>query len=120
MYLMGLNRRKFLRIAAAGTAAAAFARNTLSVHLGMQTNAWPVDRNNFDSLLGVLSGIKAFGYEGFETGFANVLGQFEQPAPAKAKLASSGLRFFGVHIFLNEYDRDTNIAPSDLYDRVAA
>jgi hypothetical protein len=52
-----------------------FAHNRLEVKLGIQTNAWPINPHDFSSLLVILDKIKAYGYEGFETGFANVQSQ---------------------------------------------
>ena len=51
-----------------------------SVKLGCQTNAWRIDPNNFDSLLEVLRQIKELGFDGFETGYRNVQGQFANAA----------------------------------------
>jgi inosose dehydratase len=113
-------RRDFLKAGVIlATGPRMIARSALNVHLGCQTNAWPVDARDFSSVLGVIRKLKAWGYEGFETGFANVQGQFEHAAEAKAKIAALGTRFFGVHIFLQEYDTSTRIAPADLYERIA-
>jgi inosose dehydratase len=115
-----MSRRALLRFATAFAAQDALARNRFDVHLGVQTNAWPVDPHDFSSLLAVLAKIKAYGYEGFETGFANVQDQFDSAAQSKEKIAATGLSFFGCHIFLGKYDPETNIAPEALYKRVAA
>jgi sugar phosphate isomerase/epimerase len=112
-----MRRRDILKLMAA--APTLLARNSLGVNLGIQTNAWPIDPRDFSSLLAVLTKIKAYNYEGFETGFANVQGQFDHAAEAKASLDATGLRFFGVHIFLGKYDPETHIASADLYQRVA-
>jgi len=92
------------------------------VKIGCQTNAWRIDPGNFDSLLDVLGKLKQLGYEGFETGFRNVQGQFGSKADrsaARAKIEKTGLKFFGCHIFLEEYDPKTRIAPMDLIQKVA-
>jgi sugar phosphate isomerase/epimerase len=89
------------------------------VTLGCQTNAWPVDARQFDSLVSVLQKIRALGFAGFETGFRNLLSQAEHPEAARHTIESTGLQFFGVHIFLSEYDTRTHIAPAELYDKVA-
>jgi sugar phosphate isomerase/epimerase len=91
-----------------------------SIHLGCQTNAWPINPQDFSSVLAVIRKLKDWGYEGFETGFANVQPQFGDPSAAKAAISATGMRFFGVHIFLKEYDPATLIAPAGLYERVAA
>jgi hypothetical protein len=67
----------------------------------------------------IIRKVKDYGYEGFETGFANVQSQFDDPAGAKAKLDAMGLKFLGVHIFLMQYDSATHVAPAELYERVA-
>jgi sugar phosphate isomerase/epimerase len=90
------------------------------LHLGCQTNAWPIAARDFSSVLAVLRKVKDYGYDGFETGFANVEGQFDGAAAAKRQLDRIGLRFFGVHIFLAQYDPATFVAAPELYERVAA
>jgi len=87
--------------------------------LGCQTNAWPVDPQNFDSLLAVLQKVRELGFAGFETGFRNLQSQAEHLDEARKKIESAGLQFFGVHIFLQQYDGETHVAPADLYQRVA-
>ena len=89
------------------------------VRFGCQTNAWAIDPRDFGNVLAVIRKIRDYGYEGFETGFANVQGQFDKPAEARKQIAGIGIRFFGVHIFLTRYDGETCVAPADLYERVA-
>ena len=89
------------------------------LHAGSQTNAWTIDPNNLDSLLQVLTAVKRLGFEGFETSFRNLQPQFAQPQPARKRLRESGLRFFGIHVFLLAYDPQTAIAPWDLLQSVA-
>lgn len=89
------------------------------LYAGCQTNAWKIDAADFSNVLAVLEKIKGYGFAGFETGFRNVQSQFGRPEETKAKLASVGLRFFGLHIFLLEYDPDTLVAPWDLIAKVA-
>jgi inosose dehydratase len=114
------SRREVLR-AAAGLAAGRVLRaaKAMNVHLGCQTNAWAIDPRDFSNVLEIIRKVKDYGYEGFETGFANVQGRFDDPAGAKAKLDAIGLKFIGVHIFLNQYDAATHVAPAELYERVA-
>ena len=99
--------------------AALAAKSGASVHAGCQTNAWPIDPKDLSSLLNALGAIKQIGFEGFETGFRNLQGQFAQPASARESLKKSGLRFFGIHIFLLSYDKQTSIAPWELLKGVA-
>jgi len=88
-------------------------------HVGAQTNAWTIDGKDLNSLLGVLGTMKRLGFEGFETSFRNVQAQFDKPQHAWEELKKTGLRFFGVHVFLQQYDPQTAIAPWDLLKTVA-
>jgi sugar phosphate isomerase/epimerase len=91
------------------------------IQLGAQTNAWAIDPGNFDSLLGVLDQIKQVGYAGFETGFFNLLLEFDSPEAAHRRIADTGLAFFGIHIFLppDRLDPSTRLPPASLYEKVA-
>jgi len=106
-FLMGLGVSSLL----AGT--------TSGISLGCQTNAWPVDPARFDSLLSVLEKIREIGFAGFETGFRNLQSQAKHLDSAREKIKSSGLQFFGVHIFLLQYDERIHIAPAELCESVA-
>ena len=79
----------------------------------------PSTRARFDSLLSVLAKIRELGFAGFETGFRNLQSQADHPGTARQQIESSGLQFFGVHIFLLHYDEQTHIAPAEFYERVA-
>jgi sugar phosphate isomerase/epimerase len=85
---------------------------------GCQTNAWKIDRHDFSTFLSVLEQIRGLQFSGFETGFANIQEQFGIPA-ARRRIEAFGLRFTGIHIFLPSYDPQTNIAPANIYQRVA-
>ena len=98
-----------------GAAGAAMAAN--KIHAGTQTNAWKIDPKDFNSLLEVLSAVKRLGFDGYETSFRNVEAQFGN-SQAREQLKKTGLRFFGVHIFLLEYEPETSIAPWNLIERV--
>jgi sugar phosphate isomerase/epimerase len=87
--------------------------------IGCQTNAWPLKPGDFPMFLGVLREMTSIGFEGFETSFRNVQAQYADAAPARARLAETGLAFFGVHIFLTEYDPRTRVAPMDLVKATA-
>jgi inosose dehydratase len=91
------------------------------IRLGAQTNAWPIDPARFDTFLGVLNQIKQVGYAGFETGFLNLRPHFTSPEPARHSIASMGLTFFGIHIFLppERWDPATHLPPAALYQEVA-
>jgi sugar phosphate isomerase/epimerase len=99
-----------------GAAIAAFGAS--KAHAGTQTNAWTIDPKDFKSLLTVLNSAKRLGFEGFETAFRNVEAQFPNADAARAELKKTELRFFGVHIFLQQYDPETAIAPWELIERV--
>jgi sugar phosphate isomerase/epimerase len=114
-----IDRRTILKTAAAGVTRALGAADPPSLHLGCQTNAWPIVARDFGSVLAVLRKIQDYGYEGFETGFANVERQFGGAAAARRQLEAIGPRFFGIHIFLQQYDPATSIAPAELYEGVA-
>lgn len=89
------------------------------MHIGSQTNAWRIDSGGLDSLLGVLRTLKQLDFEGFETSFLNLRNQFEHPDAARTRLEETGLRFFGIHVFLASYDSVTALAPFELLREVA-
>jgi inosose dehydratase len=91
------------------------------IHLGAQTNAWTIDPANPDSFFAVLGQIRQVGYSGFETGFFNLLGQFDSPRDTRQRITATGLVFFGIHIALPfaKDDPATNLPPPSLYERVA-
>jgi hypothetical protein len=106
-FLMGLGASSLL------------AGRTSGISLGCRTNAWPIDPASFDSLLAVLEKIREIGFAGFETGFRNLQSQAKHLDSARQKIKSSGLQFFGVHIFLLQYDERIHIAPAELFESVA-
>src|ERR1700684_3949830 len=87
------------------------------IHLGAQTNAWPIDPKNPDSFLDVLNQIRRVGYAGFETGYFNLTQQFASPGSARPGIDDAGLVFFGVHIALpfEKNDSSTKIPPAPFY-----
>jgi sugar phosphate isomerase/epimerase len=89
------------------------------IRLGAQTNAWPIDPRSFETFLAALAQIRETGYSGFETGFINLCSQAKSLPEARKKIEATGLKFIGVHIFLPEYDAQTNIAPRELYEPMA-
>jgi sugar phosphate isomerase/epimerase len=100
----------------AGVAAAAAPKRQFS--FGCQTNAWPVNPADRDTLFSAIHKIGELGYSGFETGFRNLQVAPEQSAAVKQSIADSGLTFYGIHIFLAKYDDETHIAPRALYEVV--
>ncbi|MGI8744230.1 MAG: sugar phosphate isomerase/epimerase family protein [Bryobacteraceae bacterium] len=110
-------RRSFLASLPAACLAAPAASS--KVHVGCQTNAWNIDPGNIESFFNVLSTIQRIGFEGFETGFRNLQPQFGDPQKARERIKESGLRFFGIHVFLKSYDPRTAVGPYDLLTSVA-
>ncbi|MGA7343903.1 MAG: sugar phosphate isomerase/epimerase family protein [Terracidiphilus sp.] len=116
-------------LAAGGTLSALEARGVYAqaggtparIHFGVQLNAFPIDTKNFQSFLDALGQVKQIGYQGFESSFRNVSGQFAAPEPARRSIEQSGLTFFGIHLFFpNEmYDQNTRIAAPSVYEPVA-
>ncbi len=90
-----------------------------AVKIGCQTNAWRIDPGNFSQMLAILGKMKELGFEGFETGFRNLQDQFANPKSAREQIETTGLQFFGIHIFLEQYDLQTHIAPFTLIRTVA-
>jgi inosose dehydratase len=120
-----MTRRQLMQnaalLAAGSGVAYAWAAPKSRIELGAQTNAWAIDPARFDTLLDVLGQIKKIGYAGFETGFLNLRPQFKSPQAARSSIASTGLTFFGIHIFLpsDRNDPATRLPPASLYEEVA-
>jgi inosose dehydratase len=91
------------------------------IKFGAQTNAWAIDPRTADSFFDVLRQVKQIGYDGFETGFFNLSNSFDVPAETARRIATTGLTFFGIHIFLppDKWDGITRLPPSALYEKVA-
>jgi sugar phosphate isomerase/epimerase len=118
---MNLSRREFLSALPAGAMIAArpISAAASAPRIGCQTNAWPIKPGDFPGFLAVLGELQALGFEGFETSFRNVQGQYAGAAAARARIEQAGVAFFGVHIFLTEYDPRTRVAPMDLVKATA-
>lgn len=87
------------------------------IRIGCQANAWAIDPAKPETLFCTLREIDELGFQGFETGFRNVMhlgNSQEQFANARRRLS-----FIGVHIFLNEYDADTCLPPLLMATEVA-
>jgi sugar phosphate isomerase/epimerase len=111
-----MTRREFL---IAGGLLPAIASADVKGRIGCQTSAWKLGVPEFRDLLPVLETIKKLGFDGFETGYRNVQGQFENLKEAQQLLQGTGLKFFGCHIFQFEYDPKTNIPEFSLISRIA-
>ena len=125
-----MKRRQFLQavssaaiLSAAGGVflVPASAKANSKIRFGAQTNAWSIDPNNLDSFLSVLNQIKQVGYVGFETGFFNLINNFDSPQQAANGIAATGLDFIGIHIAIpfDKNDPATHLPPASLYERVA-
>jgi inosose dehydratase len=120
-----ITRRQLIQNSVFMAAGCRFARGgtsaTHDIRLGAQTNAWPINPTRLDTFLGVLDQIKQLGYAGFETGFLNLRPYFNATEPARHSIASRGLTFFGIHIFLppERWDPATHLPPASLYREVA-
>lgn len=123
-----LTRRRVVSSVLAGAAgmlaqrALPFVRTQVSatrISFGAQTNAFAIQPARFDTLVDALSQIRSLGYDGFETGFINLRSQAKNLPEARKQIEASGLTFLGIHIFLPEYDPQTNIAPRAFYETVA-
>jgi sugar phosphate isomerase/epimerase len=82
-----------------------------AVQIGCQTNAWRIA--DFPAFAHALERIRFFGFDGFETSFRNIANL------TRTQVEQTGLQFFGVHIFLLDYDPETLIAPEDRIRSVA-
>ena len=119
---MDMSRRQFLCTIPAGAALSAIAPLAVAApgpRIGCQTNAWALKPGDFEQFLGVLGTLNRLGFEGFETSFRNVQAQYATAAQARARIEKTGLACYGIHIFLNEYDPATRIAPMDLVKATA-
>lgn len=123
-----ITRRRVVRSALAGVAGmlaqrafpfAGLQSPAARVSFGAQTNAFAIQPARFDTFLDALSQIRSLGYDGFETGFVNLRSQAKSLPAARKQIEASGLTFLGIHIFLPEYDPQTNIAPRAFYETVA-
>lgn len=119
--LVAPSRRTMMKAAAAVfTSSLLGASVPETIRIGAQTNAWAIDPNKIDTFYVVLGRIRELGFTGFETGFRNFQSVTDNLAPVRERIASTGLTFFGIHIFLLSYDTTTHIAPAELYEKVVA
>lgn len=110
---IAMRRREFL--AALAAAFPALAENK-RLRVACDTASWTIAVPEFENLVRVLAEAKELGYEGFETSYRNVQGQFENWKEARTRIE---LPFYGVHIFQHEYDPKSNIPSHQLMLRIA-
>src|SRR5579875_2992785 len=115
-----LSRRAVMKASAAGVFASQLFASTVpsKIQLGTQTNAWAIKPDQIGTLYAVLRRINELGFKGFETGFRNFQSVIGDLKAVRAHLESNGLTFFGIHIFLLDYDEKTHISPEALYTKV--
>jgi sugar phosphate isomerase/epimerase len=90
-----------------------------NIQLGCQTNAWRIPPGDTARFLDVLGRVRSYGFDGFETSFVNIEPLLQNLTDGRRRIEKYGLRFFGVHIFLLQYDPQTFLAPEDLIRRIA-
>jgi hypothetical protein len=112
-----MKRREWLLTALAASFPALAENKRLRV--ACDTASWTIAVPEFQNLVRVLGEAKELGYEGFETSYRNVQGQFENWKEARAKLEALDVPFYGVHIFQHEYDAKSNIPSHQLMQRIA-
>jgi sugar phosphate isomerase/epimerase len=114
-----MTRRDFLLACGLAGAGSQLLAATARIHVGCQTNAWPIQ--DFSQFLEVLGRIRKFGFECFETGFRNVQSRFQDAAAARREIEKAGLEFWAVHIFLGQgYDPKTAIPAADMIETMAS
>jgi sugar phosphate isomerase/epimerase len=91
------------------------------LHLGAQTNAWPIDAKNLASFVQVLQAIRRTGYEGFETGYFNIAQHVDDLTELRRAIEATGLTFFGLHIAVgkDKCDPETLLPLPSLYEQMA-
>jgi len=114
-----MTRRDFLLACGVAGAGSQLLAATARIHVGCQTNAWPIQ--DFSQFLEVLSRIRRLDFGCFETGFRNVQSRFQDAAAARREIEKSGLEFWAVHIFLERgYDPNTAIPPAEMIETMAS
>ena len=70
--------------------------------VGCQANAYPIEPGDFDDLLKRAADLKRMGYEGFECNYRFVEGKFRNTEEARAQIESTGIKFYGPHVGLQQ------------------
>lgn len=96
------------------------AQRLTRISVGCQTNAWNVNGADYLSSVQVWSKIRELGYSGIQTDYRNLEQHFDRGGDIGSQVRRMGLRLYGVHIRLEEYDAETGLPPRDLIDRIAA
>jgi sugar phosphate isomerase/epimerase len=78
--------------------AAALAWAPARVRLGCQTRSFAPPTRDREKLLGILDGIAAAGFAGFETNYIGFEASFTDPAPAREEIARRKLELIGLHL----------------------
>lgn len=107
MSVRKLNRRTFVGCGiAASMTWRSLAQQQRKPRVGCQANGFVTRSGSFESLLPVLKNIASLGYAGFECNVHLVESEFGNPAEARRKIQATGLEFIGVHMSVNEADKD--------------
>jgi inosose dehydratase len=102
-----------------GAPASLLGAKTSGIRVACQTNAWPVDSRDFESVIRALASIKELGFEGFEADLSHVRGQFERGSATYDRIRKTGLKFAGISIELKKYDPQTFIPSGGLLEQAA-
>lgn len=112
-----LHRRNFVFTLAAilGGPATAAPR----VRVGCQTRAYGSPLPNPDEFFVALGGLRRAGYAGFETNYRSLEWAFDNPSPAKQRLAAVGVEMIGLHAGVGLYEQDKASEEFELVRRIA-
>lgn len=88
-----LSRRALLAAACAVPAGAA----PSAKRIGCQTNAWKLQSTEFPVLLEKVRALRELGFRAFECNVRYVASQFAKPREGRARLAETGVSFYGPH-----------------------
>lgn len=74
--------------------------------VGCQANGFVMRTGDFEALLPALKTMASLGYAGFECNNHLVQSQFANPAAARKTIQATGLEFIGMHMSMNEADKN--------------
>ena len=101
-----INRRTFVGAAAAASLTWRSLAQAAKPRVGCQANGFVTRTGDFEALLPVLRTITSLGYAGFECNNHLVQSEFANPAQARKKIRATGLEFIGMHMSMNEADKN--------------
>lgn len=112
-----INRRNFLITLAALSGGRA--NSAERIRVGCQTRAYGSPLPDPAEFFAALDGLERAGYEGFETNYHSLEWAFEDPAPAKKRLASAGVEMIGLHAGVGLFEPEKAGEESELVRRIA-